>query len=170
MVCYFPYGTTVVEWTAVDAQGNVTTELITIEVVDTEAPTFVNCPEGTTFTIGVDLSCATGVIWSIPVAQDNCGTVTVTETTVGGPLHGTQLAPGTYNIQYTATDAAGLTATCNFTVVITDDGAPLLVTQPDITLPADNDECTYTSSAGEFDPLMVVDSCRVHTMAPNQWR
>ncbi|HNY63124.1 MAG TPA: HYR domain-containing protein [Bacteroidales bacterium] len=155
----FPIGTTIVEWTAVDAQGNITTETIIINVEDTEAPTFVNCPEGTTFTIGADLNCNTGVIWSIPVAQDNCGTVTVTETTIGGPLHGTQLAPGTYNIQYTATDAAGLTATCNFTVVITDDGAPLLVTQPDITLPADNGECTYTSSAGEFDPLLAVDNC-----------
>ena len=161
----FPVGITPVRWTVVDIHGNTSFCDISVKVIDTEAPTFVNCPEGTTFTIGADINCTTGVIWSIPIAEDNCGTVTVTETTVGGPLHGTQLAPGTYNIQYTATDGVGLTATCNFTVVITDDGAPLLVVQPDITLPSDAGVCTYTSLAGEFDPLLAVDNCPGYTLS-----
>jgi len=39
-----------------------------------------------------------------------------------------------------------------------------LVVQPDITLPADDDVCTYTSVAGEFDPLIAVDNCPGYTL------
>ncbi|MBK8662847.1 MAG: HYR domain-containing protein [Ignavibacteriales bacterium] len=157
----FPVGTTVVTWTATDASGNSVTCDITITVNDTEDPEFVNCPSGTTFTIGADADCENGVIWSIPVAQDNCGVVTVTETTAGGPLYGTPLAPGTYNIQYTATDGATPpnTATCDFTVIVVDDSDPLLVCPEDMTVGADAGVCTWTSAAGELNPLLAVDNC-----------
>jgi hypothetical protein len=69
----FPVGQTVVRWTAVDAKGNISFCYIIINVNDVEAPVFVNCPEGQTFTIGADANCINGEIWSIPVATDNCG-------------------------------------------------------------------------------------------------
>jgi hypothetical protein len=141
----FPVGTTVVTWTAVDVNGRTSTCSNTIVVNDTQAPTFVNCPSGLTFTIGADANCNTGAIWSIPIATDNCGTVTVTETTIGGALFGTQLTPGSYTIQYTATDAAFNTATCSFTILVVDDGAPLLACQPNMIVNANSGSCTYTS-------------------------
>jgi predicted nucleic acid-binding Zn ribbon protein len=140
----FPVGTTVVTWTAVDVNGRTSTCSNTIVVNDTQPPTFVNCPSGLTFTIGADANCNTGAIWSIPIATDNCGTVTVTQT--AGPALGSQLTPGSYTIQYTATDAALNTTTCSFTINVVDDGAPLLACQPNMIVNANSGSCTYTSS------------------------
>src|SRR5690606_1410817 len=90
----FPVGSTVVIWTVTDASGNTTQCTIEIIVEDTELPTFVNCPEAVTFTIGADADCENGVIWSIPIADDNCPGVIVTQT--DGPAQGEPLIPGTY--------------------------------------------------------------------------
>ena len=151
----FPVGTTVVVWTATDGSGNTSTCAITINVVDAEHPVFVNCPN-TTFIIGADADCENGVIWSIPVAEDNCE-VTVSQT--GGPALGSQLTPGVYNIQYTATDGNNNTATCNFTIEVVDDSTPLLVCQPDLTVGTDAGVCSWTSSTDELNPLLAVDNC-----------
>ncbi|MBK8662846.1 MAG: HYR domain-containing protein [Ignavibacteriales bacterium] len=161
----FPVGSTVVTWTAKDASGNTITCSITITLNDTQAPAFVNCPTAT-FTVGADADCQTGVIWSIPVAQDNCGTVTVAETSAGGPYYGTQLAPGTYNIQYVAYDGATPvnTDTCNFTIIVVDDSDPLLVCPEDMTVVSDAGVCTWTSAAGELNPLLAVDNCPGYTL------
>jgi hypothetical protein len=154
----FPVGTTVVVWMVVDGSGNSTSCDITIVVTDTQAPVFVNCPN-TTFTISTDGNCSNEVIWAIPIATDNCGTVTVVETSSGGPYYSQSLAPGTYNIQYTATDGNMNTATCNFTVEVVDDNAPLLVCQPDLTVGTDDDECSWASLADQLNPLLAVDNC-----------
>jgi uncharacterized repeat protein (TIGR01451 family) len=154
----FPIGTTNVVWTATDANGNTSTCTIDITVTDTQNPTFVNCPTSG-FTIGTDANCGTGVVWSIPIAEDNCGVISVVETSTGGPFYGTQLIPGVYNIQYTATDAAGNTATCNFAVTIVDDSSPLLVCPPSFTIGADTGDCHWSSTAGSLSPLLNVDNC-----------
>jgi hypothetical protein len=49
----FPVGTTVVTWTATDAAGNSITCDTEIVVEDEEAPSFVNCPQGETFTVSL---------------------------------------------------------------------------------------------------------------------
>ncbi|MCB9315720.1 MAG: HYR domain-containing protein, partial [Lewinellaceae bacterium] len=155
----FEVGITTVTYYVEDIHGNTTTCAFTVTATDNEPPSFVNCPANITFTIGVDADCASGVIWSIPIAEDNCGTPTVQETSVGGPYLGQQLAPGTYNIQYTATDGANLTAICNFTVEVVDDETPLLVCPPDLTMNTDPGVCTWTSSAGALDALFASDNC-----------
>ncbi|PKP07892.1 MAG: hypothetical protein CVU08_15610, partial [Bacteroidetes bacterium HGW-Bacteroidetes-3] len=155
----FPVGSTIVTWTVTDIHGNSSTCSNTIVVTDNEDPVFVNCPNGEVFTIGADANCANGVIWSIPVVQDNCGVVSYTETSVGGPFYGEQLSPGTYNIVYTATDAANNSTTCGFTVVIVDDENPYLVCQPNMIIPNDPGVCTWTSAENELNPLLSVDNC-----------
>src|SRR6056297_991441 len=151
-------GTTVVTVTATLAGDCVSETTFLIDISDNEAPVFVNCPTNG-FTVGVDPSCTGNVIWSIPVAQDNCGGVTVTETSAGGPYNGTPLAVGTYDIEYTATDGSGNTSTCTFTVEVIDNGDPLLVCPEDVTISSDDGVCTWASGAGELDPLLAVDNC-----------
>src|SRR6056297_107141 len=151
-------GTTVVTVTATLAGDCVSETTFLIDISDNEAPVFVNCPTNG-FTVGVDPSCSGNVIWSIPVAQDNCGEVTVTETSAGGPYNGTPLAVGTYDIEYTATDGSGNTSTCTFTVEVIDNGDPLLVCPEDVTISSDDGVCTWASGAGELDPLLAVDNC-----------
>ncbi|MBK9150300.1 MAG: HYR domain-containing protein [Saprospiraceae bacterium] len=152
----FPVGSTMVVWTATDAAGNTASCAVMINVEDIQEPVFINCPN-TTFTIGTDADCNNGVIWSIPIAQDNCTGVSVMQT--GGPALGSQLTPGTYNIQYTATDANANSASCNFTIIIEDDSTPLLVCQPNITVNTNTGVCTWTAQAGDLNPLLAVDNC-----------
>ena len=115
-------GSTTVVWTVTDESGNTATCEITVVVEDNEAPVFVNCPTGPV-TIGADSDCSNGVVWSIPVAEDNCEVMSVVETSAGGPYFGTDLTPGTYEIEYTATDGAtpANTAVCTFTIIVEDD-------------------------------------------------
>ena len=152
----FPVGTTTVTWTATDASGNSATCTVTIVVNDNENPAFVNCPTDTV-TIGADSDCSNGVVWSIPVATDNCVVDSVTQT--GGPAYGTALTPGTYNIEYTATDGAGNTAVCTFTIIVEDDDNPYLVCQPDITVSTDAGVCQWSSTTNLTDPSLVRDNC-----------
>jgi len=99
-------------------------------VTDDEDPVFVNCPPA-----GFDLDvftndCVTDLFWPIPVAIDNCNNPTVVETTTGGPLYGTSQGPGTYTIEYTATDDAGRTTTCGFTINVIDTEDPVIINCP----------------------------------------
>ncbi|MBK6902415.1 MAG: HYR domain-containing protein [Saprospirales bacterium] len=107
------------------------------------------------------------MIWSIPVPDDNCGVTSLTETSTGGPYHGEPLVPGTYEIEYTAADAAGNDATCSFTIVVEDDANPLLVCQDDITIDTDEGVCTWAAPAGSLNPLLAVDNCPGYTLTHN---
>jgi large repetitive protein len=139
---FFPVGTSTINILGEDFNGNQVICSYTITVEDEQNPVFVNCPN-TTFTISTDENCSNEVIWSIPIADDNCGIISVIETSSGGPFYGQPLDPDTYNIQYTATDIYGNTATCNFTIIVEDDNAPLLVCLPDLTVSADAGVCTW---------------------------
>src|SRR5690606_19628271 len=90
------FGTTTVTVEAsLDGCSSITTFDIIIE--DTENPTFVNCPTAD-FVIGTDIDCESAIIWSIPIASDNCGVVSVVETSASGPYYGQVLTPGVYDI------------------------------------------------------------------------
>ena len=146
----FPIGTTTVVWTALDSNGNTTTYTQTIIVNDIQIPVFVNCPSNQTFTIGSDSNCTGGTSWPIPYAQDNC-TVTITQTS--GPTNGTQLAIGTYSIQYLATDASGNTATCGFTLVVTNSATPVIYCPGNMIVNSSSTACNWTSPVGSLTPL-----------------
>ncbi|MBK7337305.1 MAG: HYR domain-containing protein [Saprospirales bacterium] len=164
----FDKGVTTVTYYLTDIHGNPdpnpATCSFTVTVTDDEDPTWVNCPQGETFTIGADGDCSNGVIWSIPVPEDNCGVTSLTETSVGGPYHGEPLTPDTYEIEYTAMDAAGNSATCSFTIVVEDDADPLLVCQDDITIDTDEGVCAWAAPAGSLNPLLAVDNCPGYTL------
>jgi|GEM_PF-1495581 len=155
----FPVGTTNVVWTAVDAEGNVTTCEIEITVEDTEAPTFVNCQDGSVITVSFFAgACEGSPYWAIPVAQDNCPGVVVNQTE--GPLPGDFLAAGTYPVSYTAVDASGNEATCSFTVEVLDTEGPVIVCPGNvINKNTDADACSYTPTGNEFRPLLAQSNC-----------
>uniref|UniRef100_UPI0026030D9D HYR domain-containing protein n=1 Tax=uncultured Christiangramia sp. TaxID=503836 RepID=UPI0026030D9D len=117
----FPVGTTTVTYTVTDVSGNTTTESFTVTVVDNEAPA-ISCPEN--MTVGT----ATGESFAIvnfadATATDNCS-VTVEQT--GGPVSGSQFEIGTTTVTFTATDAAGNTSECSFTVTVEDNEDPII--------------------------------------------
>ncbi|MBK6997828.1 MAG: HYR domain-containing protein [Lewinellaceae bacterium] len=68
---HFEVGVTTVTYFVEDIYGNITSCDFTVTVTDDEDPTFVNCPEGVIFTVGLfSDDCLGGAIWSIPVADD----------------------------------------------------------------------------------------------------
>lgn len=113
----FPIGTTVVNFTATDANGNVTNCSVTVGVVDNQAPVFVNCPANITVNSMVD-QCGANVVFSTPIATDNCG---ATVSLVAPSLPSGSLFPvGTSTVTFRAVDAAGNSVICSFTVTVLD--------------------------------------------------
>ncbi|MBK6929482.1 MAG: HYR domain-containing protein [Saprospirales bacterium] len=107
-----------------DACGNTGTCTQTITVLDTQPPVFVNCPAN--ITVGNDVDkCGANVVFSTPIAEDNCLVVTVAQTV--GLVSGSLFPVGTTAITFLATDAAGNTAICAFTITVMDMQAPTAV-------------------------------------------
>ena len=146
----FPIGTTRIIWTAIDNSGNTSTCTRDIVVQDKEAPVFVNCPTNSTFNIGTDSNCTGGTSWPIPVAQDNCS-VTVTQTQ--GPTNGSTITVGTYTIKYVATDLSGNTASCSFTINVTNSPTPIMNCSSNIVVNSDKNVCTWKSAVGSLTPI-----------------
>jgi hypothetical protein len=112
----FPLGNTTVTWTVVDVNGNTATCTQTVSVGDAQAPVFTLCPSNITVTTNEGLCDGQMASWSAPVATDFCGTTTLTQT--AGPASGSIFPLGVTTISYEATDLAGNTASCSFTVTV----------------------------------------------------
>jgi len=115
----FNLGTTLVTYTATDAAGNTSTCSFNVTVQDNASPTIAGCPSN--ITVSVNASCQATVNWTAPTASDNCGGA-VTLTSSKNP--GTVFPIGSTPVTYTATDVAGNTSTCSFTIVVQDDMPP----------------------------------------------
>ncbi|WP_284283904.1 DUF7507 domain-containing protein [Portibacter lacus] len=138
--------------TIADGQGNEITCMRIAELDDIQPPVFQNCPVNITVANDVD-KCGANVIFSAPVAVDNCN-VTVTQT--AGPISGSFLDVGMYNIEYTALDADGNTAICNFTLEVMD------MQLPDIAggFPADDEvNCDEIMPATPLTAANFSDNC-----------
>jgi len=125
----FPVGTTTVTWTATDANGNSATAAqlvtVTVNIADTTPPV-ITVPANVTAE-------ATGVQTSV-----NIGTATATDN-IDGAVPVTSNAPasfpvGTTVITYTASDAAGNTATATQSVTVVDTTAPVILAPAAVTL------------------------------------
>jgi gliding motility-associated-like protein len=153
----FPVGTTTVTYTVTDISGNTTTESFTVTVNDNEAPE-ISCPAN------ISIDTETGVSYAIvdfenATATDNCE-VTVEQT--GGPVSGSQFEIGTTTITFTATDAAGNTSECSFTVTVEDNEDPTIVCQDDIQISNDEDIC---GAVVEFETPQVSDNSGEFTVS-----
>lgn len=103
-------GEQVVTFTATDQMGNNSSCTFTLTVIESILPTITNCPNSIA-------TCDPVVTFSEVTATDNCG-VLVTQTDLSGLSSGSTFPVGITPLQFTATDSAGNTAVCNFTVEI----------------------------------------------------
>ncbi len=119
----FTKGTTIVTVTATDDCGNAISKNFTVMVTDNQPPVIV-CPGDMT----VIAASAAGVVvnYTTPVGTDNCAGVTTTLT--AGLASGSIFPIGPTVVTYTATDAAGLTASCSFNVLVK--GLPPVINCP----------------------------------------
>ncbi|RKH68914.1 HYR domain-containing protein [Corallococcus llansteffanensis] len=116
----FPLGVTRVSAKATDVAGNIGQCAFTVTVRDTTAPD-VGCPAPLT----VEAQDATGasVSFSVPAPRD---TVTASPSVSLSQAPGSHFPLGTTEVVLSATDDAGNTASCSFTITLQDTTAPVL--------------------------------------------
>src|SRR6185436_8759526 len=118
----FPKGVTTVTCTATDSATvpNTATCTFTVTVVDNQNPTLSACPGNQTINTAAG-QCQAIATYTNPTASDNCpgvGAVTCT------PASGSSFPKGVTTVTCSVSDAAGRSASCNFTVTVVDNQAP----------------------------------------------
>lgn len=149
----FITGSTSVTYTAKDASGNTSSYTFKVIVKDTGLPVITDCPADIVVSTGDPMGQVAE--WQPPVATDNCAQPKLKYTHASE----TQFPLGTTEVMYTATDAAGNTATCSFTVVVQLSDAALTI--PQLITPdgnGDNDEWRIENiDKFEANKVVVVD-------------
>jgi len=121
----FALGTTVVTWTATDANGNATSGTQTVTVVDTTAPAL---------TVPADVTVeANGVLSTVDLGSATATDIFGATVTNDAPA---TFALGSTTVTYTATDGNGLTSTATQTVTVVDTTAPVLSVPADVSIEA----------------------------------
>jgi large repetitive protein len=117
----FNPGSTVVVFTATDRAGNSSTCSTTVTVRENVPPVFSACPNSLSVNLPGN-KCDTLVTWTAPTVTDNCGT----PTQQSNFQPGARFPAGRTLVIYTATDAAGNSASCSFTVSAVDQVKPVI--------------------------------------------
>jgi CSLREA domain-containing protein len=111
----FGLGTHTVVLTVIDTHAAMSSCTATVTVVDTTPPT-ITCPANIIIQTTNAGNTSVVVNYPLPTASDNCGAVTV----VCSPPSGASFPLGITTVTCTATDGAGNTASCSFTVTVFD--------------------------------------------------
>ncbi|MBL0018290.1 MAG: HYR domain-containing protein [Bacteroidetes bacterium] len=147
----FGIGSTTVAYTAVDGSGNTAACSFTVTVSDVEAPTVV-CPGN--IAVNNDAGQCGAVVSFSATGSDNCPGVAVVQT--AGGASGSLFAVGSSAVSFVATDAAGNTAACAFTVTVTDSEAPSVTCPASVFLTNDPGLCsaiaTFSASGSDNCP------------------
>jgi len=154
-------GTHTITYIAIDGAGLSDTCVVTFNVVDNTPPVITACPPSVVLDTNTD-ECSITHNWNSPSAQDACGLFSWrVDYTAGTPVpaflptSGSLLSPlsqptsalfalGVTVVTYTATDVAtpANTATCVFTVTVTEDDAPSFADPMDMTISTeDGSDC-----------------------------
>lgn len=141
--------------TATDLSGNTATCTVNLTLEDEVAPVFNNCPNDITVTANPS-TCTGTPVFADPIATDNCGGTTVVQTSTG-LTSGVPAPTGIYMVSFMATDAAGNTAMCSFTVTIEDSQLPTIVCPADVTVDTGPGVCTAMVTG--IAPVSAFDNC-----------
>jgi hypothetical protein len=106
--------------------ANNTTAVCSFKVIvaDDEVPV-IACPNDIEVDTDAGL-CSAVVTYTIPEGRDNCPDAMTTQTDNTGLSSGDVFPAGIYTLEYTVTDEANLTSTCQFTITVNDGEAPVL--------------------------------------------
>ena len=121
----FSFGTHTVTWTATDLSGNTRTASLSFTISDQEPPSLSAVPSNQTHYVSAT-QCHTVVSWPTITTTDNCGTASVTTSSVSGSAFG----PGITNVTVIAVDANGISATAAFSVTVLDTVKPVWTSVP----------------------------------------
>ncbi|MEY2428462.1 MAG: hypothetical protein QOJ40_1347 [Verrucomicrobiota bacterium] len=146
----YPLGTNLVTLTATDSWG-ASNSCNSLVIVLDQTPPAITCPPNIVANNDLNL-CGATVSFPLPVASDLCSTVTNITCL---PPPGSFFPVGVTTVQCSATEAAGNTGTCSFTVTIRDTQAPTITCPADMVVTNAHDAWTSVVS---FNPA-VSDNC-----------
>lgn len=145
----FPFGTTQVKYTAVDASGNSSTCSFNITVEDNLAPVITGCPAD--IVIAANTTCVASVSWEEPTIAD-CEPVITTQSHHPGDV----FAVGETIVTYTFKDASENLSSCTFKVKVKDQLPPVFTNCPtDITVNSDQ----MCSAIVNWNEPQALDNC-----------
>jgi hypothetical protein len=169
-------GVHIITYTFTDSEGcDFTSECnFSVTVVEDDGAPIANCitnqSRGTTspfcyyVTVGPEFDLATN--------SDNCGVTTKSYTLSGATtgsgnntLAGVVMNKGVTTVTWTVTDIAGRSASCSFTVTVTDDDKPTISCKPDQLRITNSGTCTYTTVGAEFNPESSADNCGITSLS-----
>lgn len=157
---FFPAGSTIVTYLAIDDFGNVDTCSFEIFIRELIKPSLLNCPDDITIQ-SLQNSCGNFAFWANPQATDNCDQdVEITSNLTPGFL-----PVGVTTVVFTAKDDSENTATCSFTVTVTETQAPVIACPQDIVIDGNGDIITDPSN---FIADVVPDNCNDLNLFFNQ--
>ncbi|SFT91671.1 gliding motility-associated C-terminal domain-containing protein, partial [Lishizhenia tianjinensis] len=170
----FNLGTTTVTWTAVDTVGNEDVCSYNVIVSDDQNPTFIACGSGNQ-DVNTDADECSYTVqdnsWDA-TATDNCTVSTITYTLTGATtgtgttLNGVAFNLGTTTVTWTVVDTVGNQDVCSYTVNVTDNELPAIVTcgpNGNQTVNTDPESCTYTVQNDAWDAI-ATDNCTVSSI------
>lgn len=132
----FPVGTSTEVWTVTDAQSNTSSCSFTVTVQDNQAPT-ASCPSN--ITVSNDAGSCDAVVSYSGSASDNCPGSSIG--LLSGLSSGSAFPVGSTTVTLRATDAAGLTNDCSFTVTVNDTENPSISCPSNINVSNDAGDC-----------------------------
>ncbi|MBK7239039.1 MAG: HYR domain-containing protein [Flavobacteriales bacterium] len=133
---FFPVGTTQVTYVATDSSSRTMSCTFNVTVQDLQAPLISGCPSNISIQAPL-ASTGTTVNWIAPNVADNCGVVSLVQTT--GQAPGSFFTVGDHTIDYLATDVNGNSSVCTFTVTVISNDAP--------TITCPSNEVLYSTAA-----------------------
>jgi hypothetical protein len=156
-------------YTATDGAGRTASASQTITVIDNTAPIIV-CPANITVNAPSG-TCSAAVSFTVN-ASDNCSVPTVVTSKASGSV----FSLGTTTVVATATDAAGNTSSCSFTVTVNDVGAPVITLNgntitfwsPDHKYETVNITDLVASASDLCDPSVDLDSVRIASVTSDE--
>ncbi|NDC43172.1 MAG: HYR domain-containing protein, partial [Chitinophagia bacterium] len=161
----FPVGVNTVTYVATDGQGNTSTCSFTVTVRDLQKPT-ITCPGSYVLPVDSSQCCAAGG-FQMPIATDNCDqNLTITSNFISDDI----FCIGTTEVDFTATDDFGNSASCTFTITVLDQYAPEVISCPaDIVVSTSPNNCGATVN---WDIPVFLDGCTdsliiIHVYNPN---
>ncbi len=138
----FGLGSTLVTYTATDAEGNSSQQSFLVTVSDHQAPEFVDAPGEMTVDSSPGL-CSAIASWGDPVVTDNCGNTDLSVSHQSGSMFNV----GSTFVTMFLTDDSGNSTQHSFIVTVIDTEAPLLSGIPtDMTLTTDQGQCGATAN------------------------
>ncbi len=151
---FFGLGSTSVIWEATDTYNNQTSSSFTITVSDDENPS-ISCPGNQTVN-AANGACSATVTYSTPTASDNCSVASLSRT--AGPASGGTFNVGVNTVTYQATDPAGNSSSCSFTVTVNDNQNPSISCPGNISV---NNDAGICGSVQTFSNANASDNCSI---------